>query len=156
MLDAGDLTAFDTAFPVVGQALSACDAPARHAAMPLLFGDFTRRAIAAGFDRTRFVAWLGPAEILIAPAGRARGRVLWFKNAKGHGRILGTNGAIHFVHFSMFRETDLRRTAGGFLRPIDGGELVEFTPQYATFNNGPGFGAYDAVCLNETGQSKTP
>ena len=35
-----------------------------------------------------------------------RGRVLYFKNAKGHGRVLGADRVVYFVHFSMIRQLD--------------------------------------------------
>ena len=63
---------------------------------------------------------------------------------------------IYFVHFSMIRDTGVPLTADGFFRAIDAGQLVEFTPRYATFNSGPGFGAFDVACLEETGLPKTP
>jgi cold shock CspA family protein len=148
MLEARDLAGFERAFPIVANALRVCDTPGRQAARPLLFGDFTRQAIAAGFDRTRFVEWFGPAHILSATPGRARGRVLYFKDAKGHGRILGTDGRIHFVHYSMIR-------GDRFFRTLGGGALVEFTPREGSFNGIEGFGAYDVSCLDEDGRILT-
>ena len=132
---------FEVAFPIVREAVDACDAIGRQAAMAALFGDFTRRAIAAGIDRTRFVEWFGPADILSAPSGRMRGRVLYFSNPKGRGKVLGSDGVVYFVHFSMIQ--------GPGFKSLDGGQLVEFTPQYGTFNSGPGMGALNVVRLTE-------
>jgi cold shock CspA family protein len=141
-LETGNLAAFEAAFPLVSDALRACDARGREAAMPRLFGDFTRRAIAAGIDRTRFVDWFGSAELLNAKVGRKRGRVLYFKSAKGHGRILATDRTVCFVHYSAIQ-------ASGF-RSLVGGQLVEFTPVFGSFNDQTGLLARDVACLPET------
>ena len=143
-LDAGNLAEFEAAFPIIADALRACDARGRGAAMPRLFGDFTRRAIAAGIDRTRFVDWFGPPEILNAPAGRMRGRALYFKDHKGHGRILATDRTVCFVHFSAIHKSGFRSLAGG--------ELVEFTPMYGSFNGETGTIARDVVGVAELHQ----
>ena len=129
-------------------ALNVSTPSVRQAAMPLLFGDFTRRAIAAGFDRTRFVEWFGPEEILKAPAGRMRGRVLYFNNAKGRGKVLGSDGDLYFVHFSMIR--------GDGFRSLDGGQLVEFSPRSGSFNSIQGVGAYDVARLDEGEDTEVP
>ena len=142
------MTAFDTGFRTVRDALSVSTPSVRQAAMPVLFGDFTRRVIAAGFDRTRFVEWFGPEEIVKAPAGRMRGRVLYFNNAKGRGKVLGSDGHLYFVHFSMIR--------GNGFRSLDGGQLVEFSPQSGTFNGIRGAGAYDVARLVEGGDTEVP
>ena len=140
-LDSGNLAAFEVAFPLVSDALRSCDARGREAAMPLLFGDFTRRAIAAGIDRTRFVDWFGPDEILQARGARKRGRVLYFKIDKGHGRILATDRTVCFVHYSAI-------PSSGF-RSLTGGQLVEFTPVCGGFNDQSGIIARDLECLPE-------
>ena len=141
-LETGNLAAFETAFPLVSDALRACDAHGRAAAMPRVFGDFTRTAIAAGIDRTRFVDWFGAPEILKTAVGRTRGRVLYFKDDKGHGRILATDRTVCFVHFSAIH-------ASGF-RSLVAGELVEFTPVFGAFNGATGFMARDVVRVAET------
>ena len=146
-LDKGNLAAFDAAFPVVSGVLRACEARGRDAAMPRLFGDFTRRAIAASVDRTRFVDWFGPAELLIASDGRQRGRVLYFKNDKGHGRILAADRTVCFVHYSAIR--------GAGFRTLDDGKLVEFTPMYGVFNGATGVIARDVICVPETPQASS-
>jgi CspA family cold shock protein len=140
-LASGDLDTFETRFRIVSDALKVCPAAGRQAAMPLLFGDFTRRAIAASFDRTRFVEWFGPAEILAAPSGRMRGRALYFDNSKGRGKLLGADGTVCFVHYSFIR-------ASGF-RSLDGGQLVEFRPQRGSYNGVEGIGAYDVTPVAE-------
>jgi len=140
-LQSGSLAQFEAGFLVVRDAVNTCDPIGRQAAMEALFGSLTRRAIAAGIDRTRFVEWFGPAEILSAPAGRMRGRVLYFDNAKGRGKVLGSDGVVYFVHFSMIQ--------GPGFRSLDGGQLVEFTPQYGTFNGGPGVAASELARLTE-------
>ena len=140
-LESGDLAKFEERVRIVRDALNVSSAAGRQAAMPLLFGDFTRRAIGASFDRTRFVDWFGPAEILEAPSGRMRGRVLYFSNDKGHGKVLGADRVVYFVHFSAVR-------ASGF-RSLDGGQLVEFRPERGSFNGVDGFGAYDLTVLAE-------
>ena len=53
-LDDGNVSEFEAAFRSVGAALDICAPIGRQAASTALFGDFTRRAILAGFDRTRF------------------------------------------------------------------------------------------------------
>lgn len=128
----------------VGEALDTCGAEGRREAIGVLFGDFTRRAIAAGVDRTRFVEWLRPAALFAAPNGRVRGRVLYFSNAKGRGKLLGADGIVYFVHFSQIH-------AVGF-RTVDGGQLVEFTPRFESINGRLGFGAHDVAKLSETGE----
>lgn len=145
-LETEHLSEFDAGFEVVRDALLTCDAICREAAMPALFGDFTRRAIATGIDRTRFVDWFGPAEILRAPSGRVRGRVLYFNNAKGSGKVLGADRNVYFVHFSMIQSSGFRSLAGG--------QLVEFRPQSGSFNGVLGLGAYD-LHLVETSGDKT-
>ena len=114
----GNAAEFEAGFRSVSGVIQSADSDVRQSAMPFLFGDFTRRAIAAGVDRTRFVEWLGPASILVAPAGRARGRVLYFNSAKGRGKLLASDGTVVFVHFSAIAERGFRTLAGG--------ELVEF------------------------------
>lgn len=146
ILDAGDLAEFDNAFRIVGEAIGACEPIGREAASAALFGDFTRRAIAAGFDRTRFAEWLVPAALFEAPPGRKRGRVLYFKNAKGHGKVLGADGTVYFMHFSMLR--------GDWFRSVAGGELLEFTPEFVTTNAGEQWAAYDAARLSEADQTQ--
>lgn len=121
--------------------MDACEPTGREAASAALFGDFSRRAIAAGVDRTRFVEWFVPAALFVAPVGRQRGRVLYFNMAKGRGKVLGADGMVYFVHFSMLR--------GEGVRSIDGGELVEFTPWFGTFNSGVGWAAFDTTRLTE-------
>jgi cold shock CspA family protein len=142
ILDAGDLAEFDRAFRTVGEALGVCEPIGRQIASAALFGDFTRRAIAAGFDRTRFVEWLVPTALFAAPSGRQRGRVLYFNNAKGRGKVLGADRTVYFLTFGMLRGDGFRSTAGG--------QLVEFTPQFGSFNGVEGWGAYDAARLSET------
>ena len=115
--------------------------------MQALFGSFTRHAIAAGIDRTRFVEWLGSAEILSAPLGRMRGRVLYFDNAKGRGKVLGSDAVVYFVHFSMIH--------GSGFRSLDGGQLVEFTPQHGSFNGVLGVAAYELVRLAEDSDAES-
>lgn len=146
LLALNDLAGFEAGFDVVAEALNICEAPGRQAAMPLLFGEFTRRAIAAGVDRTQFVKWLGPSEILKASPGRVRGRVLYFNSAKGRGKILGADRVVYFCHYSQIR-------AAGF-RSVDGGQLVEFTPQFGSFNGVEGFGAYSVGCVSESAPGK--
>lgn len=140
-LETGDLVGFEAAFPIVSEAVWASDALGREAAMPLLFGDFTRCAIAAGIDRTRFVDWFGPVEILKALPDRMRGRVLYFDRSKGRGKILASDRTVCFVSFVMIREA-------GF-RFLIGGELVEFTPTFGQFNKLTGVLAHDVVRLRE-------
>ena len=141
ILDAGDLAEFDNAFETVGEALGVCEPLGRQAASAALFGDFTRRAIAAGFDRTRFVEWFVPAALFAAPAGRQRGRVLYFDISKGRGKVLGADRTVYFLHFSMLR--------GDRFRSIAGGQLVEFTPRFGRSNAGEGWAASDAARLSE-------
>jgi cold shock CspA family protein len=141
ILDADDVAEFDSAFLAVGEALGVCEAIGRQAASAALFGDFTRRAIAAGLDRTRFVEWLVPTTLFAAPSGRQRGRVLYFDIAKGRGKVLGADRTVYFVHFSMLR--------GDGFRSIAGGQLVEFTPQFGSFNAGVGWAASDVARLSE-------
>jgi len=140
-LQSGSQAKFEVGFRVVREAVNACDAIGRRAATQALFGSFTRHAIAAGIDRTRFVEWFGPAEILSAPVGRVRGRVLYFDNAKGRGKVLGSDRAIYFVHFSMIQ--------GPGFRALDGGQLVEFTPWPGSFNGVLGVAASQLVRLTE-------
>jgi cold shock CspA family protein len=143
-LDTGNLAAFETAFPLVADALRQCDARGREAAMPRLFGDFTRRAIAAGIDRTRFVDWFGPPELLNAPAGRSRGRALYFNYHKGHGRIFATDCTVCFVHYSAI--------PGAGFRSLAGGALVEFTPVFGSFNSETGYLAREVFRLSENAE----
>ena len=110
--------------------------------MGVLFSDFTRRAIASGFDRTRFVEWLGPADLLEAPSGRVRGRVLYFNDAKGRGKLLGADGIVYFVHFSALHGDDGYRSLGG-------GQLVEFTPLHGVINERTGWMAREVEQLKE-------
>ena len=147
-LETGDLAGFEAAFPTVSEAVRACDALGRKAAMPLLFGDFTRCAIAAGIDRTRFVDWVGPEELLKASPDRMRGRVLYFNRSKGRGKILGSDRTVCFVSFAMIREP-------GF-RFLIGGELVEFTPTFGQFNGQIGVLAHDVVRLQEVDGNADP
>lgn len=131
-----NLTEFEAGF---GAAASLLESPeVRRAAMPSLFGDFTRRAIAAGVDRTRFVAWLGPQALLDAPEGRLRGRILYFDDAKGRGKLLASDASVVFVHFSAIN--------GDGVRSVAGGQLVEFEriamPKYE-------YGARDVTKLPE-------
>jgi hypothetical protein len=141
VLDAGDLAEFDSAFRTVGEALGVCEPIGRQAASAALFGDFTRRAIAAGLDRTRFVEWLVPSALFAAPSGRRRGRVLYFDTAKGRGKVLGADRTVYLLTFGMLR--------GDGSRSIAGGQLVEFTPQFGSFNGREGWAASDAARLSE-------
>lgn len=126
---------------VVRDGLNACNPLGRQAGVAALFGDFTRRAIAAGVDRTRFVDWLGPMQLVSAPAGRIRGRVLYFNNAKGRGKVLGSDRIVYVVYFSMIE--------GDVFGSLDAGQLVEFTAWYGAFNSGPGLAAIDLVRLTD-------
>ncbi len=117
-LASGNGREFDAGFVAVARLLESSGPTLREAAIPFLFGDFTRRAIAAGIDRTRFVAWLGPRALLEAPQGRLRGRVLYFDDAKGRGKLLASDAGVVFVHYSAI--------AGSGFRSFAGGELVEF------------------------------
>ena len=141
ILDAGNLAEFEIAFRTVGEALEVCEPIGREAASAALFGDFTRRAIAAGLDRTRFVEWLVPSALFAAPSGRQRGRVLYFDMGKGRGKVLGADRTVYFLHFSMLR--------GDRLRSIAGGQLVEFTPWFGSFNSSEGWAASDTARLAE-------
>lgn len=69
-LEARGVERFESGFRAVSAGLRNCDSMGRQAAATALFGDFTRRAIAAGVERTRFLEWLGPPELLEAPSGR--------------------------------------------------------------------------------------
>ena len=140
-LEAAGGERFESGFQAVSAGLRNCDSKGRQAGATALFGDFTRRAIAAGVDRTRFVEWLGPLELLEARSGRVRGRVLYFKDAKGHGQLLGANRTVYFVHFSAFR--------GIGFRSEEAGQLVEFTPLYGTINDRQGWMARDVERLLE-------
>lgn len=140
-LESGSLAQFEAGFPVVREAINACDSVGRKAAMDALFGDFTRRAIHAGIDRTRFVEWFGPAELLIAPAGRMRGRALYFTAAKGHGRVLGADAVVYFVLWTLIQ--------GQGFRSLVGGQLVEFTPREWQFNGEMKDAAFELVRLAE-------
>jgi hypothetical protein len=90
-LEAGHGSKFESAFPTIHDALAICAPVGRQAAVAALFGDLARRAIASGFDRTRFREWFGPDILFTAAPGRMRGRVLYFKNEKGHGKVLGAD-----------------------------------------------------------------
>jgi CspA family cold shock protein len=136
-----NLAEFEAGFRVVRDSLNACVPLGRQAGVSALFGNFTRRAIAAGMDRTRFVDWFGPAHLLSAPAGRIRGRVLYYDKAKGRGKVLGSDRVVYFVHFSMIQ--------GDGFRSLDDGQLVEFTARPGTFNGVPGVAAYDVARLTE-------
>ena len=68
--------------------------------------------------------------------------MLYFKHEKGHGKVLGADRVVYFVHFSMIRAT-------GF-RSLEDGQLVEFTPQFSTVNAGPCWAANEAVPIPET------
>ena len=114
----GNPPEFEAGFRSLSDVIRSADSAVRQSAMPFLFGDFTRRAIAAGVDRTRFVEWLGPPSVLVAADGRARGRVLYFDPAKGRGKVLTSDGTVVFVHFSAI--------VGPGFRSLAGGELVEF------------------------------
>jgi cold shock CspA family protein len=140
-LDAADVDEFESLFRAAGVALGVCDATGREVGTTVLFGDFTRRAIAAGFERTRFVDWLGPAEILEGPPGRIRGRVLYYNNAKGRGKLLGGDRVVYFVGFSAIR--------GSGYRSLRGGQLVEFAPMYGVINERLGWMAQDLAELSE-------
>jgi cold shock CspA family protein len=140
-LEARNLVQFEAAFLVVRDALIVCEPVGRQAAVATLFGDFTRCAIAAGLDRTRFVEWFGPAELFTASSGRMRGRVLYFNIPKGRGKTLGADRTVYFVHFSMIRGT-------GF-RSLEAGQLIEFTPQFGVINGRDGWAAYDVARLAE-------
>ncbi len=126
---------FLEAVPVVGEALDVCTPAGRDEAIGALFGDFTRRAIAAGVDRTRFVEWFRPRRLFAAPVGRVRGRVLYFNNPKGKGKILGSDGVVYSVLFFTI--------AGPGVRSLEGGHLVEFVPESGLINGQPGFMATD-------------
>ena len=140
-LEGGNLSEFEAGFRIVRDALGVCEPVGRQEAVAALFGDFTRRAIALGVDRRRFAEWFGPAEIFKAPSGRMRGRVLYFNNAKGRGKVLGSDRTVYFVHFAMIR-------AAGF-RSLDAGQLVEFTPELLVINGQEGPAASDVARLAE-------
>jgi len=140
-LDTRNLAEFEAGFRIVRDGLNACGSLGRQAGVAAQFGNFTRRAIAAGIDRTRFVDWFGPSELLSAPAGRIRGRVPYFDNMKGRGKVLGSDRVVYFVHFAMIQ--------GDGFRSLDGGQLVEFTAWYGTFNTGPGMAANHLVRVTE-------
>lgn len=142
-LESGSITEFERGFQNVRDAIAMSEPMGRQAAVAALFGDFTRRAIGAGIDRTRFVDWFGPQELFTAPAGRARGRVLYFSSAKGRGKVLGSDRVIYFVHFSAIR--------GNGFRSVNGGDLVEFTPRFGVSNAGEGMLACDVERLTENG-----
>lgn len=142
-LESGSVTEFERGFKSVRDAMAVSEPAVRQAAMAVLFGDFTRRAIGAGIERTRFVEWFGPDHLFTAPAGRVRGRVLYFNSAKGRGKVLGRDRVIYFIHFSAIRGT-------GF-RAVSGGTLVEFTPRFGVSNAGEGMLAYDVERLTENG-----
>jgi cold shock CspA family protein len=146
-LEAGHLSDFESAFPTIHDAVSLCEPAGRQAAVAALFGEFTRRAIGCGFDRTRFRDWFGPDALFTAPQGRRRGRVLYFKNGKGHGKVLGADRVVYFVHFSMM----IRAT--GF-RSLEDGQLVEFTPEFSTVNGRPCWIANEAEPIPETGAAQ--
>ena len=137
------VTEFERGFQIVRDAIAISEPVVRQAAVAALFGDFTRRAIGAGIDRTRFVDWFGPPQLFTAPAGRVRGRVLYFNLDKGRGKILGSDRVIYFVHFSAILGT-------GF-RSVSGGTLVEFTPCVGVSNAGEGMLARDVERLTEDG-----
>jgi cold shock CspA family protein len=69
------------------------------------------------------------------------GGVLYFDIAKGRGKVLGADRTVYFLHFSMLR--------GDGFRSIAGGQLVEFTPRFGSFNAGEGWAASDAARLSE-------
>jgi CspA family cold shock protein len=139
-LEGGRLAEFEAAFAVVREALRSCGPVGRQAAVRVLFGDFTRRSIAANFDRTRFAEWFEPAELFAPSNGRLqRGRVLYFNPAKGRGKILGASGLIFFVHFSAIQDK-------GF-RSLESGELVEFS----SIDGPRGLEARDVARLTEAG-----
>jgi cold shock CspA family protein len=145
-LDAGHLSDFESAFPTIHDAVSLCGPAGRQAAVAALFGEFTRRAIGCGVDRTRFRDWFGPDALFTAPQGRMRGRVLYLNDAKGRGKVLGPDRVVYFVHFSMIRAT-------GFCS-LEAGQLVEFTPQFSTVNGRPCWVASEAVSIPETGAAE--
>ena len=146
-LEAGHLSDFEAAFPTIRDAVSLCEPAGRQAAVAALFGEFTRRAIGCGFDRTRFRDWFGPDALFTAPQGRMRGRVLYFNNAKGRGKVLGSDRVVYFVHFSMIRAT-------GF-RSIESGQLVEFTRQFAVVNGRECWVANEVMSLSDTGATES-
>ena len=139
-LETGNAWDFETAFRVVAVAVALCGPDGRQAAVASLFGDFTRRAIASGFDRTRFVEWFRPPELFDAPSGRLRCRVLHSNNPKGRGKVPGADCTIYFVHFGMVQE--------GW-RPLNAGQLVEFTPEDLVINGRMGPAATLVVRLSE-------
>ena len=140
-LDAGNVREFEAAFRSVGAALEICEPIGRQAANTALFGDFTRRAILAGFDRTRFVEWFVPKALFAAPSGRQRGRVLYFDPLKGRGKVLGADRTVYLLTFGMLR--------GPGFRSVTGGQFVQFTPQFGSFNGREGWAASNAVRLSE-------
>lgn len=146
-LEAAHLSDFESAFPTIQDAVSLCDPAGRQAAVAALFGEFTRRAIDCGVDRTRFRDWFGPDALFAAPQGRMRGRVLYFNDAKGRGKVLGADRVVYFVHFSMIRAT-------GFCS-LEAGQLVEFTPQFATVNGRECWVANEVVSLSEASEAES-
>ena len=140
-LDALNMEEFESGFRATAAALGACDAIGREVGTTFLFGDFTRRSIAARFERTRFVEWLGPAELLEAPSGRIRGRVLYYSDSKGRGKLLGADRVVYFFHCSAIVDTGYRS--------LRGGQLVELTPLYGAINQNMGWMARDVVPLSE-------
>jgi cold shock CspA family protein len=72
--------------------------------------------------------------------------VLYFNDAKGRGKVLGSDGTVYFVHFAMIRGT-------GF-RSLSAGQLVEYTPQFGVFNGREGLAAYDLARLTEADGSE--
>ena len=146
-LESNDPIAFETAFQIVSDAVNACEPLGRQAAVAALFGDLTRRAIASGFDRTRFVGWFGPGDIFEAPDGRKRGRVLYFDSGKGREKILGADRTVYFVHFSAIR-------SAGF-RSLEGGQFVEFSPLFGNVNGRETWMANNVARLAESDGSET-
>ena len=146
-LEAGHLSDFESVFPAIHDAVSLCGPAGRQAAVAALFGEFTRRAIGCGVDRTRFRDWFGPDALFTAPQDRMRGRVLYFNNAMGRGKVLGADRVVYFVHFSMIRAT-------GF-RSIESGQLVEFTRQFAGVNGRECWVANEVVSLSEASEAES-
>jgi CspA family cold shock protein len=72
---------------------------------------------------------------------REAGRVRWFKEAKGYGRISADSGEIVFVHFSQIQKP-------GF-RTLYEGQRVEFVKVQAPGPHGPRWIAEEVVVVGE-------
>lgn len=72
---------------------------------------------------------------------RERGRVRWWKDEKGYGRITAENGDIMFCHFSFIE--------GDGYKKLTGGQVVEYVRALQPGPHGPRWTAQSVRTVEE-------